>query len=77
MTETHEATPANEEISKRRVGLKGTPMAQAQCQTIRLKLLKIGAQIRVTVRRVLFCMAGGYPFGEIFAGVYRNLMSTA
>jgi hypothetical protein len=61
----------------RRVGLKGTPMAQAQCQTIRLKLLKIGAQIRVTVRRVLFCMAGGYPFGEIFARVYRNLMSTA
>ncbi|HEY7616403.1 MAG TPA: IS1380 family transposase, partial [Terriglobales bacterium] len=32
----------------RRLGLRGTEMAKAQCQTIRLKLLKIGAQIRVT-----------------------------
>jgi hypothetical protein len=55
-------------------------MAQAQCQTIRLKLLKIGAQIRVSVRRVKLSLAGGYPFREIFADVYRNLrnlMSTA
>jgi pimeloyl-ACP methyl ester carboxylesterase len=36
----------------RRLGLRGTELAQAQCATIRLKLLKIGAQIRVTVRRV-------------------------
>jgi Transposase DDE domain group 1 len=61
----------------RRVGLKGTEMARAQCQTIRLKLLKIGAQIRVTVRRIWFSLASGYPFGEIFARVYRNLVSTA
>ena len=33
----------------RRLGLKDTDFARAQCQTIRLKLLKIGAQIRVTV----------------------------
>ena len=52
-------------------------MAQAQCQTIRLKLLKIGAQIRVTVRRVSLSLAAGYPFREIFAQVYANLMSTA
>jgi hypothetical protein len=43
----------------RRLGLKGTEMAQAQCQTIRLKLLKIGAQIRVTVRRVYLSLATG------------------
>jgi hypothetical protein len=61
----------------RRFGLKGTEMAQAQCQTIRLKLLKIGAQIRVTVRRVFFSLAAGYPFREIFAQVYANLTSTA
>jgi hypothetical protein len=61
----------------RRLGLKGTEMAQAQCQTIRLKLLKIGAQIRVTVRRVGLSLAAGYPFREIFARVYTNLMNTA
>ena len=36
----------------RRLGLQGTELAQARCDTIRTKLLKIGAQIRVTVRRV-------------------------
>jgi len=61
----------------RRLGLKDTDMEQAQCQTIRLRLLKIGAQIRVTVRRVYLSLAAGYPFREIFAQVYTNLMSTA
>ena len=61
----------------RRLGLKGTEMAQAQCQTIRLKLLKIGAQIRISVRRVSLALAAGYPFRAIFAQVYTNLMSTA
>lgn len=61
----------------RRLGLKGTEMAQAQCQTIRLKLLKIGAQIRVTVRRVVLALASGYPLQEMFGRVYRNVMSTA
>jgi hypothetical protein len=61
----------------RRLGLKGTQMARAQCQTIRLKLLKIGAQIRVSVRRGVLSLAAGYPFREIFARVYANLMSTA
>ena len=37
----------------RRLGLKQTPLARAQCQTIRLKLLKIGAQVRLTVRHRL------------------------
>lgn len=57
----------------RRLGLQGTDMAQAQCQTIRLKLLKIGAQIRITVRRVCFSLASGYPFAQLFAQVHRNL----
>jgi hypothetical protein len=38
--------------SLRRLALKGTEMAQAQCGIIRLRLLKIGAQIRVSVRKV-------------------------
>ena len=61
----------------RRLGLKGTDMAQAQCQTIRLKLVKIGAQIRVTVRRVVLSLASGYPLQEMFGRVYRNVRSTA
>src|SRR4029077_2385593 len=44
----------------RRLGLKNTDLARAQCQTIRLKLLKIGAQIRVTVRNIWISLAGAY-----------------
>jgi hypothetical protein len=57
----------------RRLGLAGTSMAQAQCHTIRLKLLKIGAQIRVTVRKVWISLAEGYPWEDLFRQVHRNL----
>jgi hypothetical protein len=57
----------------RRIGLKGTQLAKAQCHTIRLKLLKIGAQIRVTVRKVWVSWAEGYPYAELFAQVHGNL----
>ena len=59
----------------RRLGLKGTDLARAQCTTIRLKLLKIGAQIHVTVRRVWFRMAAGYPYADVFAQVYTTFRS--
>ena len=54
-------------------GLKETPLAHARCDTIRLKLLKIGALVRVTVRRVWFSLAEGYPYQAIFAQVFDNL----
>jgi len=57
----------------RRLGLRGTELAQAQCTTIRLKLLKIGALIRITVRRVWLSLAGGYPYVELFRQVYARL----
>ena len=57
----------------RRLGLRGTELAQAQCTTIRLKLLKIGALIRVTVRRVWVSLAGGYPYLDLFRQVYAQL----
>lgn len=57
----------------RRLGLAGTEMARAQCQTMRLQLLKIGAQIRITVRRVWVSLAGGYPYAALFAQVYAHL----
>ena len=57
----------------RRLGLQGTALESAQCTTIRLKLLKIGAQIHVTVRRVWFRMAGGYPYADVFAHIYAEI----
>jgi hypothetical protein len=60
----------------RRLGLHDTPMAQAQCDTIRLKLLKIGAQIRVTVRKVWVALAEGCPYEAMFRKVYQNLLAT-
>jgi hypothetical protein len=57
----------------RRVGLKGTDLAEAQVSTIRTKLLKIGAQIRVTVRKVWVSMASSYPWQELYQQVWANL----
>ena len=57
----------------RRVGLKGTELAEAQVSTIRTKLLKIGAQIRVTVRKVWISMASSYPWQELYQQVWTNL----
>ena len=59
----------------RRLGLKNTGLARAPCQTIRLKLLKIGAQIRLTVRNVWISMSEAYPYRELFALVLRNLQA--
>ena len=57
------------------IGLADTPMAAAQCDTIRVKLFKIGAQIRVTFRKVWISLAEGYPYEDLFRRVYRNLMA--
>ena len=58
-----------------RLGLKNTDLACAQCQTIRLKLLKIGAQVRLTVRNIWISMSEAYPYAEVFALVHRNLQA--
>jgi hypothetical protein len=57
----------------RRLGLAGTELARAQCDTLRWKLLKIGAQIRVTVRRVWISLAEGYAYAALFAQVWAQL----
>ena len=57
----------------RELGLAGTKMAKAQCSTIRVRLLKIGAQVRVTVRKVWIKMATGHPTRDLFAQAYANL----
>ena len=53
----------------RRLGLMGTELARAQCGTIREKVLKIGAQIRVSVRRVWLSMSESYPREGLFRAV--------
>jgi len=57
----------------RRLGLAGTALAKAQCTTIRLTLLKIGARIRVTVRKVWLALASGCPHAALFAQVHATL----
>ena len=59
--------------SLRRLGLIGTKLARAQVGTIRLKLLKIGARITCSVRRVMLHLASGYPLQTLFAHVLRRL----
>jgi hypothetical protein len=57
----------------RRVGLPNTEMAQAEGQTIRLKLLKIGAVVRVSVRKIWVSLASAHPAAPLFAHVYAVL----
>jgi hypothetical protein len=59
----------------RRTALAGTELEKAQCGTIRLKLLKIGAQIRVTVRKVWVSLCSGYPNAALFTSVLARLES--
>jgi Transposase DDE domain group 1 len=51
----------------RRIGLAHTQFAEATCGTIRLKLLKLGALVRVSVRRIKIAMASACPWQDAFA----------
>jgi hypothetical protein len=57
----------------KRVALKGTVLAKAQCATIRIKLLKIGAIIIRNTRRIKFLCSSSYPYQDLFAKIYRKL----
>jgi hypothetical protein len=57
----------------RRLGLKATQLAQAQISTIRLRLLKVGAQIRVTVRKIWVQMSSSFPLQNLFAQALQQL----
>jgi hypothetical protein len=61
----------------RRVALAGTELARATCGSIRLKLLKIGAQITISVRRVKIAFASSYPGQQLFALAYARLKRLA
>jgi hypothetical protein len=57
----------------REFGLNGTALETAQADTIRLRLLKIGAVVRVTVRKVWIALSEAYPWRELFGQVYQQL----
>jgi hypothetical protein len=61
----------------RRIGLADTTFADATCGTIRLKFLKIGALVRVSVRRVRFAMASACPSAEDWGRTVRRLAEAA
>ena len=61
----------------RRIGLQGTKLANATCGTIRLKLLKIGALVRISVRRIRIAMASACPAAQIWGIVAVRLALAA
>ena len=61
----------------RRIGLRHTQFAEATCGTIRLKLLKIGALVRISVRRVKLAMASACPYQHEYALAHARLSAAA
>ncbi len=61
----------------RQFGLAQTELAQAQVATIRVKLLKLGAVVRVTVRKVWLSLSESYPLREVFVRVVGALQQLA
>ena len=57
----------------RRLALTGTELARAQCETIRRTLLKIGARIKISVRRLWVSLSESCPIAELFLRIYNNL----
>ncbi|MGB9464197.1 MAG: IS1380 family transposase [Candidatus Acidiferrum sp.] len=57
----------------RRLGLANTEWAEAQAHTIRLKLLKIAAEVRITARRMWIRYSCAYPWQNVFAAAYTAL----
>ena len=61
----------------RRIALKHTQFAKANCATIRLKLLKIGALVRVSVRRIKLAMASSFPNQREYRIAHARLAAAA
>ena len=61
----------------RRIGLAHTRFARATCGSIRLKLLKIAALVRISVRRISFAMPSAFPHRAEFAAVHARIAAAA
>ena len=60
-------------VALRRLALVGTELAQAQAGTLRVRLLKIGALVTVSVRRVHVRLSSAFPLQELFAKALERL----
>jgi hypothetical protein len=61
----------------RRLGLQDTELARAQCGTIRTRLLKLGAQVRVSVRRIWVSFSESFPAQDLFVRALRRIQGAA
>ncbi len=61
----------------RRIGLRHAQFADATCGSIRLKLLKIGALVTISVRRIKVAVASGCPYAHEFGLAHAYLASAA
>jgi hypothetical protein len=61
----------------RALGLAGTDLGRATAGSVRLKLLKVAAQVRVSVRRVYVQLNSAYPWPEVFRLCHKRLMGLA
>jgi hypothetical protein len=57
----------------RHTALKDTQLASAHCQTIRLKLLKIGAKVTLSLRTIRISLSSSYPYQLLFSQAFANL----
>lgn len=60
--------------SLRRLGLQGTELARARCDTLRLKLLRIPARVQVTARRIFLSLPTNYSYKMLYVRAYRQLV---
>jgi len=61
----------------RRIGLRDTALTDATCGTIRLKLLKVGALVRISVRRIKIAMASACPAARDWTHAAVRLIAAA
>jgi hypothetical protein len=61
----------------RAIGCRGTELARATAGTIRLRLLKVAAQVRVSVRRVAVQLSSAYPLSDLFRLCHQRVMALA
>ena len=57
----------------RRIGTEGTQFTRAQCTTLRPKLLKIGARVKITARQIWLWFSQAYPYAKTFTQVLANV----
>ena len=61
----------------RKIGLKGTELAKASLGTLRLRMMKVAACVRVSVRRIHVALSSAFPLQGVFREAARRLAGGA